>query len=129
MCYADKDNRIHRKSTKTTVKRPAQAILAKKRTEAAEHRHLDVMEVSNTTFSELCKQYWDTRGQHLRMKGVDSMIEAWKKWFGNPLVRELTAAKIEKVLNDRMTAGAKEASAARESSTTDKAPTEGEEVK
>jgi len=101
--YADQNGRIHRVSTGTTEKKLAKAILAKKKTEVAENRHLDVKKVPNTTFHKLCKEYWETRGKRLRMKGLKSMIEIWKEGIGDAPLKELSGgAKIEKFLNDRM---------------------------
>jgi integrase len=100
--YADKNGRIHRESTGTNEKKLAKAILGKKKTEVAENLHLDVKKVPNTTFHELCKQYWDTRGKHFRMNGLDCMVEIWKDGLGNVAIKELTTAKVEKFLNDRM---------------------------
>ncbi len=103
MRYTGRNGRLRRKSTGTTEKKQARAILAKKRTLVAENKHLDVKKELNTSLFELCKQYWETRGQHKRMKGLKSMIESWKTGLGNLVVRELSTAKIEKFLNDRMT--------------------------
>jgi integrase len=100
--YADSNGRIRRESTGTTEKKLAKAILAKKKTEVAENRHLDVKKDPNTLFHELCDQYWDTRGKHLLMNGLDSMIEIWKDGLGNVLVKALSTSKVEKFLNDRM---------------------------
>ena len=57
--YADRNGRIHRKSTGTNSKRLAREILAKHKSLVAENRHLDVKKVPKTTFYELCDQYWE----------------------------------------------------------------------
>jgi len=100
--YADRNGRIIRETTGTTEKKLARDILAKKKVQVAENRHLDVRKVPNTTFYELCEQYWELWGKHRRMHGLSNMIEIWKKRFGNVPAKELTQRKIEKFLNARM---------------------------
>ena len=100
--YADRNGHIHRKSTGTNSKRLAREILAKQKVRVAENRHLDVKRVPNTTFYELCDQYWKLDGKHKRMKGLSNMVEIWKKGFGNVPVKELDQQKIERFLTVRM---------------------------
>jgi len=100
--YADRNGRIIRESTGTTEKKLARDILAKKKVQVAENRHLDVRKVPNTTFYELCEQYWELDGKHKRMKGLSHMLEIWKKWFGNLPMKELNQQKVEKFLAGRM---------------------------
>jgi len=68
----------------------------------AGHRHLDVKRVPNTTFYELCDQYWKLDGKHKRMKGLSNMVEISKKGFGNVPVKGLTQQNVEMFLNERM---------------------------
>ncbi len=100
--YADRNGRIIRESTGTTEKKLAVAILAKKKVQVAENKHLDVRKVPNTTFYELCGRYWKLDGKHKRMKGLSHMLEIWKKWFGNVPVKELNKQKVVKFLAERM---------------------------
>ena len=100
--YADRHGHIRRESTGSLEEKLAKAVLEKRRTQVAENRQLDVKKVPNTTFYELCDEYWQTRGKHARMKGLASMIQAWKAGIGNVPLKELTSQKIEKYLNDRM---------------------------
>ena len=103
--YADSNGRICRESTGTTEKKLARAILDKRKTQVAENRHLDVKKVSKTTFFELCTQYWENHGKHLRTKGLLDMIEGWKKGIGNPPLKDITTFQIERFLNERMEQG------------------------
>jgi len=100
--YADRNGRIIRESTGTTEKKLAVAILAKKKVQVAENRHLDVKKVPNTTFYELCGRYWKLDGKQKRMKGLSHMLEIWKRWFGNIPVKELNQQKVQKFLAERM---------------------------
>jgi len=100
--YADRNGRIIRESTGTTEKKLARDILAKKKVQVAENRHLDVRKVPNTTLFELCDRYWELDGKHKRMKGLSHMLEIWKKWFGNLPMKELNQQKVEKFLAERM---------------------------
>ena len=102
MCYSDRNGHIRRLSTGTTMKSLARDILNKKKTEVAENRHLDVKKIPNTTFYELCEQYWTQCGQHMRTKGLPKIIEIWKKAFGNVPVKELDQLRIERFLNQHM---------------------------
>jgi len=103
--YADRNGRIIRESTGTKEKKLAVAILAKKKVQVAENKHLDVRKVPNTTFYELCDQYWSLEGKHKRTKGLDSVVKIWKNWFGNVPCREITQQKVEKFLADKMEKG------------------------
>jgi integrase len=86
----------------------AREILAKRKVRVAENRHLDVKKVPNTTFFELCNQYWEMHGQHKRMKGLNNLIEIWKARIGNVPLKELSQQRLEKYLNDRMEESRKE---------------------
>ncbi len=96
--YAGPNGRIIRESTNTTVKKLAREILSKRKTLVAENRHLDVKKIPKTTFQELCDLYWEEEGSLRKTKGLASMLKIWKEYFGNPLVSELTAQKIEAFL-------------------------------
>jgi len=96
--YADRNGRLIRESTGTTEKKLARDILAKKKVLVAENRHLDVRKIPKTMFFELCDQYWDKRGKHLRMKGLGSMIKIWKQQLGNRLVASLRQTDIENLM-------------------------------
>ena len=100
--YADRNGRVHRRSTDTSSKKLAREILAKQRVLVAENRHLDVKKVPNTTFFELCDQYWELDGKHKRMKGLKNMIDIWKKGIGDVPLKELTQQELERFLNKRM---------------------------
>jgi len=100
--YADRNGRIIRESTSTTEKKLAVAILAKKKVQVAENKHLDVKKVPNTTFYELCEQYWDLWGKHRRMSSLSYMVKAWRLYFGNVSTRELTQQRMEKFLKHLM---------------------------
>ena len=89
-------------SAGTTEKKLAREILAKKKVLVAEGRHLDKKKVPKTTFFQLCDQHWESKGRRLRMKGLDSMIKAWKGHFGNRLVEELTEAAVEDFLTSHV---------------------------
>src|SRR5262249_35396806 len=110
----DQNGRIKKQSTGTKVKTLARSILEKRRLAVVENRHLDIKKESKVTFHKLCREYWDTRGKTLKMKGLDSMIEIWsglvinqdhkdlvkdRKTLGNPVVRDMTSAQIERFLN------------------------------
>ncbi len=97
--YADRNGRIIRESTGTKEKKLAVAILAKKKVQVAENKHLDVKKVPNTTFYELCEQYWELWGKHKRMKGLSHMIKTWKSKIGNLPVKEINQQRIERFLN------------------------------
>ena len=96
--YADRNGRIIRESTGTTEKKLAKAILAKKKVLVAENRHLEVRKKPGTSFFELCNLYWEKKGQRLRMKGLSSMIRAWKVHFGSVVAEDLTQARVEDFL-------------------------------
>ena len=100
--YADRNGRVHRRSTDTSSKKLAREILAKQRVLVAENRHLDVKKVPNTTFFELCDQYWELDGKHKRMKGLKNMIDIWKKQIGDLPVKELNQHTVEKFLTALM---------------------------
>jgi len=97
--YADRNGRIIRETTGTKEKKLAVAILAKKKVQVAENKHLDVRKVPNTTFYELCEQYWELWGKHKRMKGLSHMIKTWKSKIGNLPVKEINQQRIERFLN------------------------------
>ena len=97
--YADRNGRICRESTGTSEKKLAKAILSKKKTLVAENRQLDVKKVPKTTFFELLDEYENVRAKKLRMKGLDNMLEAWKRGLGNVPCGELTQLRIEKFLD------------------------------
>ncbi len=96
--FADENGRIRRESTGTSEKKLAREILAKRKTLVTEGRSLDKKKVPKTTFYELCDQYWEKKGKRLRMKGLDSMIRAWKDHFGDEPVKDFTEAAVEDFL-------------------------------
>ena len=103
--YADRNGRIHRKSSSTTSKKLAREILAKQKVLVAENRHLDVKKIPKTTFHELCDQYWELEGKYKRMSSLPYMLKAWKAHFGDVLIKELIQQKIEAFLNDLIEQG------------------------
>jgi len=98
--YADQNGRIYRRSTGTVSKKLAREILAKHKVLVAEGRHLDVKKVPKTTFFELCNEYWELEGKYKRMSSLQYMVKAWRAFFGNVAIKELTQQRIEKFLND-----------------------------
>jgi hypothetical protein len=117
--YADENGKIVRISTDTDSKTLAKEILAKRRTLVAEGRHLDIKKTPTTPFFDLCKEYWEQHGKHLRTKGMlkiteetqedgsvkqvqTGMIEIWKRGFGNVSVKEIDQRAVEKFLNAHM---------------------------
>lgn len=84
ICYTDKHGNTIRESTGVREKSLAREILAKKRALVAEGKHLS--KPSKIAFSKLCDLYWESRGKHLRMKGLPSMLKYWKKLYGNSVV-------------------------------------------
>lgn len=99
--YADQHGRIRRLSTGTTEKKLAASILAKKKTEVAENRHLDVKKFPSITFHKFCDQYWEVRGSGMKTNGLDYQIEIFKEYFGNPMLLEITPQKIERFLTEQ----------------------------
>ena len=100
--YADRTGRIRRESTGTIVKKLAREILAKRKVEIAENRHLDVKKIPRTTFFELSDQWWDTWGKHKTMKGLENMLNIWKSGLGDVALCDLSQQNIEQFLNDRI---------------------------
>ena len=100
--YADRTGRIRRESTGTRVKKLAKEILAKKRVQVAENRHLDVKKIPRTTLFQLCEQWWNTWGKHKRMKGLDNMLNIWKSALGDLPLSDLSQQKIEQFLSYRI---------------------------
>jgi len=84
ICYTDKDGNTVRESTGVNEKSLAREILAKKRALVAEGKYLS--RPSKITFGKLCDLYWEGRGSQLRMKGLPSMLKAWKRLYGNAMV-------------------------------------------
>ena len=97
--------RIIRETTGTTEKKLARDILAKKKVAVAEGRHLEKKRAPRTTFYQLCDHYWEMKGKRLSMKGLPSMLDIWKKHFGNIPVREISLTRIEKFLNAHIDQG------------------------
>jgi len=87
ICYTDKHGNTVRESTGVKEKSLAREILAKKRALVAEGKYLS--RPSKITFGRLCDLYWEGRGSQLRMKGLPSMLKAWKKLYGNRMVGDL----------------------------------------
>lgn len=99
--YADQFGRTVRQSANTPSKTVARKILAKKKTEVAEGRHLNKKKVSRKTFFDLCSEYWETHGAFRKTKGLKGAIELCKKDFGNVPVREITIKTVETFLSRR----------------------------
>ena len=97
--YADRNGRIRREKTGTTEKKLAKDILGKKRNQVAENRYLDVKKVPKTTFFQLLDEYQNVRGKQLRMKGLDNMLDAWKRGLSNTPCSELAQLRIQKFLD------------------------------
>ena len=102
--YADENGQIVRISTGTTEKKLAGKILDKKRTAVAENKHLDIQRLPNTTFHELCEEYWDLHGKSLKARGLDYFIESVKVNLGDVPLKEITQQRIERMLSDWMQA-------------------------
>jgi len=103
--YSDENGKIVRHSTGTSDKSLAKKILAERRVQVAEGRHLDIRKIPRTTFFKLCDDWWELHGKHRRMKGLYYMLECWKKFFGNIPVATITQQKVEKFLAVKMTEG------------------------
>jgi len=60
---------------------------------------------SNVLFETLANDYWEKKGRRLKMKGLDYMLEAWKKRFGMVRVRNITKAHLEDYFGDMLDSG------------------------
>ena len=97
--YAGPSGKVIRESTGTSQKKLARQILAKRKVLVAEGRHLERKKIPKATFFQLCEQYWEIAGKHKPMKGLDSMIAAWKTAFGNVPLKDLDQKKVEQFLS------------------------------
>jgi integrase len=117
--YTDENGKVCRISTEQGNKGTAREILEKKRTLVAEGRHLDIKKTPQTPFFDLCTEYWENHGRHMRTKGLrkikeetqkdgtikkiqTGMIEIWKKGFGNVSVKEIDQRAVVRFLNQHM---------------------------
>ena len=96
------DGRRVYESTGTTEKRLAKAILAKRRADVAEGRHLDRKLQSKIGFSALVDRYWEKRGHRLKGKGVQGVFTGMQAFFGNTPAENITSSKIETYLLKRV---------------------------
>ena len=92
------EGRLVWESTGTKEKKLAEAILAKRRTDVTEGRFLDKKVQPKVSFSELCDRYWEKKGRRLKMKGLHSMVAAWKSFFGNVRANDITQSRVEDFL-------------------------------
>src|SRR5262249_53528336 len=54
-------------------------------------------------FFTLLEDWWTKRGQRMKTKGLDGMLEIWRNYFGNVSVKEITQRTVETFLTDHMT--------------------------
>jgi len=101
ICYTDKLGNTIRETTGVKEKSLAREILNKRRTEVAEGKFLDKRKVPKITFTQLCNLYWDKRGQHLRMYGLESVLGIWKDHFGKRKVASIRQSDVEDFLAER----------------------------
>ncbi len=97
--FADENGRIVRQSTNSTSITVARKVLAKKRTEVAEGRHLDKKKRPKKTLFELFNEYWQTSGSNRKTKGLDRAIKICKDGLGDVALREITPQVIERFLS------------------------------
>src|SRR4030095_11761969 len=77
-----RDGKTVRESTNSESKKLAHSILAKRKTEIAEGRHLDKLERPEMTFSELREWYWLHHGQGKKSNGVHGTLNRLEEFFG-----------------------------------------------
>ena len=97
MNYYINGRRVY-ESSGTTEKRLAKSILAKRRADVAEGRHLSKKLTCNISFSALCDRYWDKRGYKLKTKGLEGMVKALKAYFKNTPAKAITSSRVESYL-------------------------------
>ncbi|MFC1491018.1 tyrosine-type recombinase/integrase [Nitrospinota bacterium] len=81
-------------------RRSAEAILAKKRAEVAEGKHLEKKKISRTTFSELADKYdeWAKSYKRSYRSSVKALLPQLLASFGELRIVEITPDKIDRLL-------------------------------
>ncbi len=83
-------------------KRLAVSVLAKRRTEIAENRFLDVAKARETTFEQLAEAYMDWAWVNKQSADRDERsIKTLARWFGGHLITAITPLALEKYKRQR----------------------------
>ena len=97
-----RDGKTVRESTNCESKKLALTILAKRKTEIAEGRHLDKLERPEMTFSELREWYWIHHGQRKKSNGVHGTLNRLEEFFGTTKLVAITPELVNEYRQERI---------------------------
>ena len=105
LCYRDEQGLYHRESSRTTNKRAASLVLAKRKLEVLECRDLGRRRVTDMTFAELTARYLDEWSKPRKAKSSHErdrqIIANLNRVFGNRPAAEINREDVERYARTR----------------------------